>query len=130
MVNNNDTFSVGTQGFSFLSAVPSTHTILRCMPRKPDAKSKVCMCVRVCARMRGGCPFSEATLSKAICSFENSSYPLSPVPRRRKAMGNVCQRTREDAIYSTLLLVQLRMKEANTEEAGASSSKALGFIQK
>lgn len=53
-----------------------------------------------------GGPFSEATLRKPVCFFENSSYLLSPVPHRRKATGNVCQRTGEDAIYSTLLLVQ------------------------
>lgn len=71
------------------------------------------MCV--CVGGAGCCPFSEAALRKAVCSFENSSYLLSPVPHRRKATGNICQRTRDDAIYSTLLLLQLRMKAAKIE---------------
>lgn len=126
---NNDKSTGGTRGYPFLSALPSTHIILSCMIWKPEAKSKMCICE--CACVRCGCPFSEATLRKAVCSFENSSYPLSPVPHRRKAMGNVCQRTKEDAIYSALLLVQLRMKEANTERgSGCTQFKGIGIHPK
>lgn len=56
--------------------------------------------------MWGCCPFSEATVKKAPCFFENSSYLLSPAPHRRIAMGNVCQRTREDKNDSSLFLDQ------------------------
>lgn len=49
------------------------------------------------------CPFSEATLTKAACLFEKSSSPLSPVPQRRNAEGNICQRTRAEASYAALL---------------------------
>lgn len=49
------------------------------------------------------CPFSEATVTKAACLFEKSSSPLSPVPQRRNAEGDVCQRTRAGAFYAALL---------------------------
>lgn len=42
-------------------------------------------------------------MTKAACFFEKSSSPLSPVPHRRNAEGDVCQRTRAQAIYSALL---------------------------
>ncbi len=97
------------------NSVFHTHATLGVLLESQTQKGKsVCVCC-VCVCVRGCGPFSEATLRRAVCFFENSSYPSSPVPHRRKATGNFCQRTREDAIYSTLLLVRLRMKEANTE---------------
>lgn len=42
-------------------------------------------------------------MTKAACLFEKSSSPLSPVPQRRNAEGDVCQRTRAEAFYAALL---------------------------
>lgn len=60
----------------------------------------------------GCCPFSEATLRKAACFFENSSYPLSPVPigGKLRAMS-----VRGQERMQFILLSSFRMKEANTE---------------
>lgn len=58
---------------------------------------------RWCVSEGPHCPFSEATVTKAACFFEKSSSPLSPVPHRKNAEGDVCQRTRAGAIYSALL---------------------------
>lgn len=107
---------------SCYSSAFHTHTQLRCTLGKRHRKEGVWMW--------GCCPSSEATARKAVCFFENSSYPLSPVPHRRNAMGNVCQRTRENAIYSTLLLVQNEGGKHRERKRVAAGSKALGLIQK
>lgn len=98
--------------------------------RYSDALFRKARCREEGVCVWGCCPFSEATLRKAVRFFENSSYPLSPVPHRRKATGNVCQRTREDAIYSPLLLVQNEGGKHWERKRGAAGSKALGLIQK
>lgn len=70
------------------------------------------------------CPFSEATVTKATFFFEKSSSPLSPVPHRRNAEGDVCQRTRADAIYSALL------SSGETQRAGRGQFTGTGINQK
>lgn len=103
---------------SCYSSAFHTHMQLRCTLGKRPRKEGV--------RMWGCSPSSEAAARKAVCFFENSSYPLSPVPHRRNAIGNVCQRTREDAIYSTLLLVQNEGGKRRERKAGCSQFKGIG----
>ncbi len=89
-----------------VTALHSTHTrysgALLESPRQKGRRVSVWGC----------CPLSEATLRKAACFFENSSYSLSPVPHRRKATGHVGGQER---IQFILLSSWFRMKEANTE---------------
>ena len=123
---NNDKSPGGTRGFPFLLqlSIPHTHT------RYSDVLFRKARCREEGVCMWGCCPFSEATFRKAVRFFENSSYPLSPVPHRRKATGNVCQRTREDAIYSPLHLVQNEGGKHWERKRGAAGSKTLGLVQK
>lgn len=90
---NIDTFAGATQGFS--NACTVMHPTRHANQRYSKQES-------VYAHTRGCHLFSQASLRKAVLSFENNHYLLLPVPHRSKAMGNVCQRRREDAIYSTL----------------------------